>query len=91
MTTWKRVVVAVLTVAFTIYYIRVYGLVGVIIYLAYAAVVAAVLVRDPLVVRRMVHRVRSHPAEARFEGDLTAGCTIGPQACGAVWDVEEPQ
>ena len=38
---------------------------------------------------RILHRLIGHPPEARFEGDLTAGCTIGPRACGAVWDVEE--
>ena len=41
--------------------------------------------------RRVLHRFAGHPVEARFEGDLTAGCTIGPRACGAVWDIEEAQ
>lgn len=41
--------------------------------------------------RRVWHALTGHPAEARWEGDYTAGCSVGPRACGAVWDGEDPR
>jgi len=40
---------------------------------------------------RVAHSVTGHPPEARFVGDYTAGCTIGPRACGALWDTDNPR
>ena len=40
---------------------------------------------------RVWHGVVGHPPEARWVGDYTAGCSLGPKACGAVWDGEDPR
>jgi len=38
--------------------------------------------------RRVWHLITSHPPESQWEGDYTGGCTVGPRACGAMWDRE---